>query len=101
MYRVCAFAVVAAALLALPTTEAQAFGDQCFRDVKAQGSVQSSMGRARTAAIAAWESAAQRKHGSRFANWYYSGDRTIDCSWDASGTRIRCTAVAQPCGRKR
>jgi hypothetical protein len=100
MYRVCALALVAA-VLAWPTSEARAFGDKCYKDVKAQGSVQGTMGRARSAAIAAWESATQRKHGSSFANWYYSGDRTIDCSWDASGTRIRCVAVAQPCGHKR
>lgn len=100
MYRVFAAAALAILLLA-PPTEAQAFGDQCFRDLKAQGSVQSSMGRARSAAIEAWEAAAQRKHGRAFADWYYSGDRTIECRWDASGTRIRCSAIAQPCGRKR
>ena len=100
MYRVCAVALVTA-ILALSAPEAQALGDQCYRDAKAQGSVQGSIDRARNSAIAAWESAAQRKHGNRFADWYYSGDRTIDCSWDASGTRIRCVAVALPCGRKR
>lgn len=100
MYRVHAL-VLAAACLALPTTEAHAFGDQCYRDVRAQGSVQNTMGRARNAAIGAWENAAQKRHGSRFADWYYSGDRTIDCSWDTSGTRIVCKATALPCGRKR
>jgi hypothetical protein len=100
MYRVC-FTALATVILAMPSTDAQAFGDQCYRDVRAQGSVQNSMGRARSAAITAWEGAIQNRYGSRFADWYYSGDRTIDCTWDASGTRIRCTAVAQPCGRKR
>ena len=95
-------ALIAAAFLATRApSEAQAFfGDQCLRDVRAKGSVQNTMGRARSAAIAAWESTVRQRHGSRFANWYYSGDRTIDCSWDQSGTRIRCTATALPCGRK-
>jgi hypothetical protein len=90
--------------LALPVgmaSEAQAFGDTCYRDVTARGGVQSRMSAARNAAIAAWETAVSRKHGSRFANWYYSADRTFDCSWNDAGNRIKCTAVAGPCGRKR
>jgi hypothetical protein len=94
-------ASAAVALAAALPSEAAAFGDQCYGDVKARGSVQGSMSSARNAAIAAWESAASRRYGSRFANWYYSGDRTIDCSWDNSGRRIQCTALAGPCGRKR
>jgi hypothetical protein len=70
-------------------TDARAFGDTCHRDVSARGGVQASMKAARSSAIAAWESAVSRKHGSRFANWYYAGNR------------IKCTAVAGPCGRKR
>jgi hypothetical protein len=101
MYRALALTPIAAALLSLTApSEAQAFGDTCLRDVRAKGSVQNSMGRARSAAITAWESTVRQRHGSRFANWYYSGDRTIDCSWDNSGTQIRCSAIALPCGRK-
>ena len=101
MSRALVLALLAAAILAFaPASDAQAFGDTCLRDVRAGGRVQNTMGRARSAAIAAWESTVQQRHGRRFADWYYSGDRTIDCSWDGTGTRIRCTAAALPCGRK-
>ncbi len=99
-----AVALVFAVGFAIPVgtaTTAQAFGDTCYRDVTARGSVQSSMSAARNSAIAAWESAVSRKHGARFGNWYYSIDRTFDCSWNNAGNRIKCLAVAGPCGRKR
>ena len=101
MYRRLAL-VLFAALAVIPTrsSEAQAFGDTCLGDVRAKGREQGSMTGARNAAIAAWESSVQKRHGRRFADWYYSGDRSIDCSWDASGTRIRCIAAALPCGRR-
>ena len=85
---------------AATSTQAAAFGDTCYRDIKATGTVHSSVARAREAAIAAWESTVSRRHGSRFANWYYSADRSFECSWDNPGTRIRCIAIATPCGRK-
>ena len=94
-------ALLPAAVLALATpSEAQIFADTCLRDVRAKGAVRNTMGRALNAVIGAWESTVRQRHGGRFANWYYSGDRTIDCSWDSSGTRIRCTATALPCGRR-
>ena len=93
--------IAVGALAVTQPSEAQAFGDTCLRDVRARGSEQNTMGRARSAAIAAWEGSVQTRHGRRFADWYYSGDRSIDCSWDASGTRIRCSASALPCGTKR
>jgi hypothetical protein len=93
--------VVGFVLPAGTAAPAQAFGDTCHRDVTARGSVQGSMSSARGAAIDAWERAVSRKHGSRFANWYYSADRTFDCSWNTGGNRITCVATAGPCGRKR
>jgi uncharacterized protein YukE len=94
--------IAAAALLPATTSSpAAAFGDQCYRDIKATGGIGGTMKSARNNAIAAWEAAAAKRYGNRFANWYYSADRTFDCSWDNSGTRIRCTATAGPCGRKR
>lgn len=96
-----AIALVTILALAAGPIDAHAFGDTCRKDVSARGSVQGSMSKARNAAIAAWETKAARQHGSRYANWYYSGDRTIDCSWDATGRRIQCTAIAGPCGRNR
>jgi hypothetical protein len=80
---------------------AQAFGDTCYRDVSARGAVKGSMSAARQSAIGAWEIAASRKHGARFGNWYYSADRSFDCSWNNAGNRITCVALAGPCGRKR
>lgn len=95
---------LALAFLIVPAstaTPAAAFGDTCYRDVRAKGSVQGSMRNARDAASSAWEQAVRKRHGGRFANWWYSADRTFDCSWDVSGRRIQCTAIAGPCGRKR
>ena len=91
--------------LALPigvngqSNEAQAFGDRCYRDVAVRGATRNSMAGAREAAIGAWEVAARQRHGARFADWYYSGDRSIDCDWNAPGRRFWCKAVAIPCGR--
>jgi hypothetical protein len=98
-----AVALLFAIVIILPasvSTPAEAFGDTCYRDVRATGNVQSSMKGARASAIAAWESAVSRRYGSKFANWYYSADRTFDCSWN-DPSRIRCVATAGPCGRKR
>ena len=100
MYRAAGAALVALISLAA-AGDAHAFGDTCRKDVASKGSVQGSMSAARNAAIAAWETQTSKVYGNRYANWWYSGDRTIDCSWDRSGTRIRCTAVAIPCAPRR
>lgn len=100
---VLALVVLFAAAVALPVataTPAAAFGDTCHRDVRVRGAVQPTMSSARDSAIAAWEKVVSQRYGARFANWYYSADRTFECSWDATGTRIRCLAIATPCGRK-
>jgi hypothetical protein len=99
--RATALLAAAALLPATTSSPAEAFGDQCYRDIKATGGPGRSMNAARSNAIAAWEAAAGQRYGSRFANWYYSADRTFECNWDTSGTRIRCVAIAGPCGRKR
>jgi hypothetical protein len=101
LLRASALILAMSAATALTSTTAVAFGDTCYRDVKARGSVQRSMSSARGAAIAAWQQAVAKRYGSRFANWYYSADRTFECSWDASGRNIRCIAIAGPCARKR
>jgi hypothetical protein len=80
--------------------DAAAFGDRCFDPITVRGQVAGSMRAAWASAESAWESAAARRHGSRYANWSYSADRTFDCSWNIDGNRIRCTAEATPCGRK-
>lgn len=100
MYRVWGVGVASIITLA-GAGEALAFGDTCLKDVVARGSVQGSMSKARSAAVAAWETKVATVHGQRFANWWYSGDRAIDCSWNKSGSRIWCNAVAIPCARKR
>jgi hypothetical protein len=53
---------------------------------------------AQNSAIAAWQKAVARSNGTRYANWYYSGDRTISCRWNERGTVFRCQASAVPCG---
>jgi hypothetical protein len=91
---------LAGALMTGGAGEAQAFfGDRCFRDLQVNGRVQGTMADARGAAIAAWEKQAAKRHGARFANWYYSADRSIDCFWNEAGNKIRCRAIATPCGR--
>jgi hypothetical protein len=102
LLRACALFLAAFFIMpAATSTPVQAFGDTCYRDVRARGGVQSTMSAARGSAIAAWEQEASKRHGARFANWYYSADRTFDCSWGKSGRDIRCVAIAGPCGRKR
>lgn len=99
-----ASALLLAVILVMPAATsgpAEAFGDTCYRDVKARGSVQRSMSAARGAATAAWEQSVSKRYGARFANWWYSADRNFDCSWDNAGRNIRCVAIAGPCGRKR
>lgn len=92
----------AALVAASPAAPAHAFGDKCYYPgVQARGDVRSTMSGARDAAIAAWQRQADRAHGRAAANWFYSGDRTITCDWDRTGTRIRCVAVAVPCRPKR
>jgi hypothetical protein len=100
MRRTLLAAAVIAAGIAASSSSALAFGDTCYRDVTARGDVRSSMRGAMDAAIAAWERTVARQRGSRFANWWYSGDRVTSCSWDVSGTRIRCTATAMPCASR-
>jgi hypothetical protein len=94
---------LAAAVFVSPATtrEADAFGDVCYRDVIVKGGMASTLRGAHRAAIDAWEARVARQYGPRHANWYYSGDRTFECSWDVTGTRIRCIARAIPCGPKR
>jgi hypothetical protein len=90
------------ALVGLVTSAptADAFGDRCCPEVRVRGEVRGTMREAMQSAIEAWERQVQRQRGTAFADWYYSGDRQIDCGWDVSGRRIRCSAVALPCGRE-
>jgi hypothetical protein len=81
--------------------DAQAFGDTCHNPLHVRGDVRNSYSSAMASARANWETAVARRHGGRFANWYYSGDREMECTWDRSETRFRCTTTAMPCGRKR
>lgn len=46
-----------------------------------------------------WHEKAEHKYGDHYDDWYWSGDRTISCSWDAPGKHFWCTATARPCGR--
>jgi hypothetical protein len=62
------------------------------------GAPRNSMSAAQQSAIAAWQKSVVRNHGTRYANWYYSGDRTIACRWNDRGTVFRCQASAVPCG---
>jgi hypothetical protein len=92
--------VLAAVAMVATVGPASAFGDRCFDPIGARGSAANSMRGAWASASAAWENAVARKHGSRYARWNYSGDRTFDCTWNGRGDRIVCNAEAIPCGRK-
>jgi hypothetical protein len=93
-------ALLAASALAAGSEPAAAFGDRCYGLTQAKGQNSTTMQGARASAIAAWERSAARAYGNRYADWYYSGDRAFDCTWNADGGRIRCVAEATPCGRK-
>lgn len=93
--------LVIAAGLGVGSTEAQAFGDQCFNPLRVEGQDRSSMRAAMASARHQWERVVTQRQGGRYADWYYSGDRSMDCTWDRSGTVIRCTTTATPCGPKR
>ena len=81
----------------LHSAPAHAFGDTCRAQVKATGKSAHSMHGAHHNAIHAWEHAVRHMDGRRFADWYYSGDRTLACSWPADGRHITCVASALPC----
>jgi hypothetical protein len=101
MRRLLGILVLSFAFNCLETAPAAAFGDKCFYPgITAKGSAQSSMGAAYSSARSAWNSSAAKKYGRRYADWWYSGDREFSCSWNASGSRIVCTAYAVACGRK-
>jgi hypothetical protein len=89
----------AALVVLLALTADPAHATRCLYPERAvAGPVRGKFKDAQNAAIGAWQSAVARKNGKRFANWYYSGDRTINCNWNDRGNRIRCQAVAVPCG---
>jgi hypothetical protein len=92
-----ALAAVACGPALLAATPAEA--TRCLYPERAvTGAPRNSMTAAQNSAIAAWQKAVQRNKGSRYANWYYSGDRTIACRWNDRGTMFRCQASAVPCG---
>ena len=62
------------------------------------GEFRGTMAAARGSAIGAWQGRVARKSGARYANWYYSGDRTLTCRWNDRGTKFKCQASAVPCG---
>lgn len=87
-----------AAMVIVAPVSALAFGETCHSSLTATSNEKNSKHLAMWSAIAKWEVAANRKHGGSYDEWYYSGDRTIDCKWDSKGTRFTCKAKALPCG---
>jgi len=80
-------------------TSANALGDVCHGAISAKGNKKHDEHAARMSAIAAWQNKARCDYDDRFANWNYSGDRSISCNWNASGTKFWCVATARPCAR--
>ena len=86
----------AAALFLAGCGSAMAFS-KCHNNLSATGDREHSMRAAMASAKEHWVDKTEDKYGHRFADWWYSGDRTISCKWDASGTHFWCTATARPC----
>lgn len=93
-------ALLIAASIVVHADNAQAFSfGTCKKSpVSAEGGVRRGEHNAMRAAIAAWQQKTRKMHGSRFADYGYSGDRSISCTWDANGVTYRCRATALPCG---
>jgi hypothetical protein len=96
--RTVCIALLAMAGVLLPAIGAEAFGTCKKASLSAEGPVRKGERSAMRAAIAAWEQKARKTHGRQFSDYWYSGDRTISCTWDASGVNYRCRATALPCG---
>jgi hypothetical protein len=89
----------AAVITVFGLTISPAYATRCLYPERAvAGPIRGTISKAQSAAISAWQAAVSRRHGPRFANWYYSGDRTIQCKWNDRGNKIRCQASAVPCG---
>lgn len=87
--------VAAAAATAVPAMAT----DVCRKAVSATSAPVRGWKPAMAAAQAEWQRQATRRYGRGFGNWWYSGDRAIDCTWDDRGVMYRCRATALPCGR--
>jgi hypothetical protein len=94
-----ALVIMASAMVGLLMMPAPAHATRClYPERSATGAFRSTMAAAQASAIGVWQSRVARKNGARFADWYYSGDRTITCRWNDNGTKFRCKAAAVPCG---
>lgn len=91
---------ISAAALAMIGVSGAVAGDVCKKAVTETGGCFTSERAAKRSAIKAWEDCVRGEHGAAFANWWYSGDRTISCTWtDEKVPAYTCTAKALPCGR--
>lgn len=94
-----AWVAMAGATAGLLLTAVPAHATKCFYPERGvTGAPRNTYAAAQESAIAAWQKSVARDKGSRYANWYYSGDRTISCRWNDRGTSFRCSASAVPCG---
>lgn len=98
MRKVLLAGLVATASLTAMSGAASAFGDVCYPAIRDEGEGRS-LHAAMHDAIDSWRHAVKHKYGAKYANWWYSGDRNIDCTWNATATHFRCAARATPCGK--
>ena len=92
------FHTLALAAIAMIPALAPAQASRClYPGVSATGPTRGNIMSAMNAAMGAWEQATAKRHGRRYAHWYYAGDGTVDCSWNKRGNVIRCRAKAVPC----
>ena len=96
--------VLAAALAALSVGSfagAASATDVCLRPLTAKGNSHPDYFTAMALAMKSWEYGVARRDGRRFADWNYSIERGVTCTWrgDARDAIYTCTATAQPCAR--
>lgn len=96
--------VLAAALAVVSSVSfagAASATDVCLRPLIAKGNSHSDYFTAMAHAMKAWEFGVARRDGRRFANWNYSIERGVTCTWRGDGRNAiyTCTANAQPCAR--
>ena len=91
---------VSAAVIAVTMSFVQpaAARETCKAAVSAEGRERHGERHAMRSAIRHWQNHARDEYGAGFADWYYSGDRTISCTWDDKGVHYVCKATAKPCG---
>lgn len=93
-------AVLMLGLLGAPAAEAKRLGGVCKRVVVAEGKPQLSwFGAAKRSARDNWRKKVARRHGTRWASWRRTRDRSYRCRRAGGGLTLHkiCVVMARPC----